>query len=58
MSAYKTEGGWACAGAVFALSAATAGLGACTTVVACAGAIILHLVALDSVARKCKEYLQ
>lgn len=54
---YQARGGWACAGAIFALAATTAGLSSCATIVACAGAILLHLVALDSVARKCKNYL-
>lgn len=51
------KGPWACAGAVFALTVATANLGSCATIIACGAAILLHVIALDGVARKCKEYL-
>lgn len=57
-NAEVARGGWACVGAIFALAVATAGLSSCATIVACGAAILLHLIALDSVARKCKKYLK
>lgn len=50
-----SRGGWACAGAVLALTAATAGLASCATIAACGFAILLHLAAIDGVARKCGD---
>ncbi|WP_430409756.1 hypothetical protein [Kordia sp.] len=47
------KGFWGCAGATLALTAATAGLSSCATIVACAGAIALHLVALNNFGTQC-----
>ncbi len=49
----QARGFWACAGATLALAAATAGLSSCLTVVACAGAFLLHVVAMTNFADKC-----
>ncbi|WP_075350430.1 hypothetical protein [Algoriphagus marinus] len=52
-SRISCDSGWRCAGAIIALTAATASLSSCATVLACGGAILLHIIAIDSAAAAC-----
>jgi hypothetical protein len=49
---------WRCLGALVALSAATASLLSCVTIAACAGAILLHIIAIDAVSTACGDYMK
>lgn len=53
-----SRGGWRCALAIVALASATAGLGSCVTVAACALAVALHINAIYAVSDHCGEYLE
>lgn len=54
----QAKGFWSCAGATFALTVATAGLSSCATLVACAGAVALHLIAFNNFGNECLSELE
>lgn len=56
-SRISCDSGWRCAGSIVALTAATASLASCATVLACGGAVMLHIIAIDSAAISCKGCL-